>query len=180
MRLAKRQYDVKDRRLQLTLTEDLDFLPDKQCIYLNGANGYGKSGFLEKVLLPELHANDIPFLYVGQDLRTQLYCLRALLAVQGHRVGTMSEQDLIRLWIEQSKPVRIIILDEFDKYFSPYQFIFEATQSFTQTYVIVTHSGQDLIFPEMSAFGVSHLHFELETAHHPLKQIRIEQTHGRI
>jgi predicted ATPase len=180
MQIPKRHYDIQDRHLQLALTEDLDLVAKRQCIYLQGANGYGKSTFLEKVLLPQLSANAVPFVYIGQDLRTQLYCLRALLAVQGHKVGLLSEQALIRLWIGQVGPVQILILDEFDKYFSAYRFIFDATHTFVQTYVIVTHSGHDLSIPELSAFGISRLQFELTTTHQQVKHIRIVPTHGHL
>ena len=139
MKIRKGKYRLEDRNLHFDLMDDLDFTNSGNCLYFRGENGFGKTSFLEKIIIPALGVENVHYLYIGQDIRTQLYTLRALLSIQGHKVSDADEIGLLKLWINHGRSARFFILDEFDKYFPDYQFIFDWSKSFIQTYIIVTH-----------------------------------------
>ena len=90
-------YTLSDRGLQLDIEETLD-LSGQRCRYvLVGDNGTGKTSFLEKILIPALDSHRVEFLYIGQDIRYQLYTLRALLATMGLTVIGADERELLRV-----------------------------------------------------------------------------------
>ena len=139
MHIHKGKYRLEDRCLHFDLVDDLDFANNGSCFYFRGDNGFGKTSFLEKIMIPALGAAKVHYLYIGQDIRTQLYTLRALLSVQGYKVSHTDELELLKLWIRHGRSARVFILDEFDKYFPDYEFIFNWSESFIRTYIIVTH-----------------------------------------
>jgi hypothetical protein len=140
MKIRPDRYTLQDRNLNFEVVDGFDFSDDNTCFFLRGGNGFGKTSFLEKIIIPAIKAARHHFLYIGQDIRTQLYTLRALLSIQGHKVAGADEYELLKLWVEQGRSARIFILDEFDKYFPDYNFIFEWSRPFIQSYVIVTHN----------------------------------------
>jgi len=141
MQIKKGTYRLEKRGLNFNLSDELNFNNSANCFYLRGGNGFGKTSFLEKIIIPALKENKVPYLYIGQDIRTQLYTLRSLLAVQGIKVFDHDEVELLKLWINHSRSATVFILDEFDKYFPDHGFIFDWSNAFIRTYIMVTHLG---------------------------------------
>jgi ABC-type transport system involved in cytochrome c biogenesis ATPase subunit len=144
MEIQKGKYRIENRNLKFEVVENLNFHNNGGCYFLRGDNGLGKTSFLEKIIIPALKADKLSYLYIGQDIRTQLYTLRALLSTKGIKVADSDEVELLRLWIEHSQSASVLILDEFDKYFPDYSFIFDWSDAFIQTYIIVTHKIYNL------------------------------------
>ena len=140
MEVISGQFDLPERNLQFDLSCRLDLKSEDNCYFLRGENGVGKTSFLEKVIIPALDRQQIGYMYIGQDIRIQLYTLRAMLATLGHRVKGIDELEIFKIWIQHSSSARFFILDEFDKYFSQYDFIFEWSHMFIRNYIFVTHS----------------------------------------
>ena len=142
MIIEKGVYTLADRSLVLDIADGFD-LGGQTCRYiLSGENGVGKTSFLEKVLIPALQRYQVDFLYIGQDIRNQLYTLRALLATMGLSVISTDERELLRTWIVNSPSARVLIMDEFDKYFPDDDFIFQSTRGVIQSYFVVSHHEQ--------------------------------------
>ena len=141
MEIRKGKYRLDDRNLNFDIVADLNFNASGSRFYFRGGNGFGNTSILEKIIIPALKADNLPYLYIGQDIRTQLYTLRALLSIQGYKVSDTDEVELLRLWIDQGQSASVLILDEFDKYFPDYGFIFDWSDAFIRTYIIVTHLG---------------------------------------
>lgn len=175
MELKKGKYRLEERGLDFSLADDLDFKNSACCFYFRGGNGFGKTSFLEKIIIPGLKTDNVQYLYLGQDIRTQLYTLRALLSVQGFKVSDSDEAGLLRLWINNSKSATVFILDEFDKYFPDYGFIFDWSDSFIQTYIIVTHLGYRLPDAVAEKFKICNMRFELIDFEGRLKNVQIKK-----
>jgi hypothetical protein len=173
--IPKNKYQLHNRNLNFDVVDDFDFNSHSACYYFRGGNGFGKTSFLEKIVIPALEAANCQYLYIGQDIRTQLYTLRALLSVQGHRVSETDEYDLLRLWVQQGQSARIFILDEFDKYFPDYSFIFDWSKSFIQSYIIVTHQQLPPIGAAARSFASVHVRFELIDVDGHVKNVRVRK-----
>ena len=94
MQIPKGQYRIDERNLNFDIIADLDFNNSGSRFYFRGDNGFGKTSFLEKIIIPALRSDNIPYLYIGQDIRTQLYTLRALLSIQGVKVSDADEVEI--------------------------------------------------------------------------------------
>jgi hypothetical protein len=175
MELKKGNYSLEKRDLNFNLCDDLDFKNSECCFYFRGGNGFGKTSFLEKIIIPGLKTDNIPYIYIGQDIRTQLYTLRALLSVQGIKVSDNDEVGLLRLWINNSRSATVFILDEFDKYFPDYGFIFDWSDSFIRTYIIVTHLGYSRPDAVAKKFKTCNVRFELIDFDGHLKKVRVKK-----
>ena len=175
MKIQKGKYRLEDRGLHFDLIDDLDFKNNGKFFYFRGDNGFGKTSFLEKIIIPALSAENVHYLYIGQDIRTQLYTLRALLSVQGYKVSEMDEVGLLKLWVQHGQSASVFILDEFDKYFPDYQFIFEWSESFIQTYIIVTHRSRHPSDKFAQKNGICRLRFELIDFDGRLKNVRVRK-----
>ncbi len=175
MKIQKGKYRLENRNLHFDLIDDLDFKNNGSCFYFRGDNGFGKTSFLEKIIIPALGVENLHYLYIGQDIRTQLYTLKALLSVQGYKVSDMDEVALLKLWINHGRSARVFILDEFDKYFPDYQFIFDWSESFIQTYIIVTHRSHRPYDGIDQKYRVCRLRFELIEFDGRLKNVRVKK-----
>jgi hypothetical protein len=175
MQIKKRKYSLDERGLNFHLCDDLDFRNRESCFYFRGGNGFGKTSFLEKIIIPGLKNDNIQYIYIGQDIRTQLYTLRALLSVQGFKVSDNDEVGLLRLWINNSRSATVFILDEFDKYFPDYGFIFDWSDSFIRTYIIVTHLGYSRSDAVAEKFTTCNVRFELIDFDGRFKNVRIKK-----
>lgn len=175
MRVPKGSYRLQDRNLIFDVVEDFDFNNSRSCYYLRGSNGFGKTSFLEKIVIPALKAADRQYLYIGQDIRTQLYTLRALLSMQGHKISETNEYELLRIWVHQGQTAQIFILDEFDKYFPDYNFIFDWSRSFIQNYIIVTHQHFQPIHSGIGGLEAAHVRFELIGFDGRIKTVRVRK-----
>lgn len=175
MEIKRGKYSLAERNLVFDITDDLDFVNRGNCVYFRGGNGYGKTSFLEKFLIPALKTDNVNYLYIGQDIRTQLYTLRALLSIQGYKLFDTDEVELLRLWIDHSHASTVFILDEFDKYFPDYGFIFEWSASFIQTYIIVTHRGYEPLAAVDKKYGTCNVRFELMNFDGRLKNVRVKK-----
>ena len=91
MEIQKGKYRIENRNLKFDVVENLNFHNNGGCYFLRGDNGLGKTSFLEKIIIPALKANKLSYLYIGQDIRTQLYTLRALLSTKGIKVADSDE-----------------------------------------------------------------------------------------
>jgi len=169
------KYSLEERGLNFHLCDDLDFKNSACCFYFRGGNGFGKTSFLEKIIIPGLKNDNVQYIYIGQDIRTQLYTLRALLAVQGIKVSDNDEVGLLRQWINSSRSATVFILDEFDKYFPDYGFIFDWSDSFIRTYIIVTHLGYSRSDAVAEKFKTCNVRFELMDFDGRLKNVRIKK-----
>jgi hypothetical protein len=173
MELRKGKYRLDNRNLHFDMVDDLNFNNSGGCFYFRGDNGFGKTSFLEKIIIPALKADNLPYLYIGQDIRTQLYTLRALLSIQGVKVSDTDEIELLRLWINQSQSASILILDEFDKYFPDYGFIFDWSDAFIRTYIIVTHLAMNRCTAVSNNYPICNVRFELINIDGQLKNVRV-------
>ena len=173
MEIHKGKYRLENRNLNFDIVEDLNFNDSRGCFYIRGGNGFGKTTFLEKIIIPALKADNLSYLYIGQDIRTQLYTLRALLSIRGFKVSDTDEVALLRLWIHHSQSARVLILDEFDKYFPDYGFIFDWSDAFIRTYIIVTHMGMNPGEAVAKNHRISNARFELINIDGGLKHIRV-------
>ena len=174
MEIRKGKYRLDNRNLHFDMADDLNFNKSGGCFYFRGGNGFGKTSFLEKVIIPALKADNLPYLYIGQDIRTQLYTLRALLSIQGFKVSDTDEVELLRLWINQGQSASVLILDEFDKYFPDYGFIFDWSAAFIRTYIIVTHLDVNRHELVADNYRIYNLRFELINIDGHLKNIRVK------
>jgi len=175
MEIKKGNNRVEDRGLRVNLSDDCDFKNRECFLYFRGGNGFGKTSFLEKILIPGLKNDNIQYIYIGQDIRTQLYTLRALLSVQGIKVSDNDEVELLRLWINHSKSATVFILDEFDKYFPDYGFIFDWSDSFIRTYIIVTHLGYSRPDAVAEKYRTCNVRFELIDFDGRFKNVRVKK-----
>lgn len=173
MDIQKGKYRIENRNLKFEVVENLHFQNNGSCYFLRGDNGLGKTSFLEKIIIPALETDKCSYLYIGQDIRTQLYTLRALLSTKGIKVADSDEAELLRLWIEHSQSARVLILDEFDKYFPDYSFIFDWSNGFIQTYIIVTHLGRNHSEAMAKNLQFSNLRLELINIDGHLKNVRV-------
>jgi hypothetical protein len=173
MEIHRGKYRLESRNLHFDMLDDLNFNNNRDCYYFRGGNGFGKTSFIEKIIIPALKADGLPYLYIGQDIRTQLYTLRALLSVQGLKVSDTDEVELLRLWINQGQSANVLILDEFDKYFPDYGFIFDWSNTFIRTYIIVTHLGVGRPEAVADKYRICNVRFELINIDGHLKNIRV-------
>ena len=174
MRILKATYPLSERGLSLTLVQDLVIDERPNWLRLVGGNGVGKTSFLEKILIPELKSQKVPFLYLGQDLRTQLYTIKALLAVSGQDCISDDIPELLTRWMDRHRRVRIFILDEFDKYPAYTQHVYRISRDFIQTFVVVSHGDAPL--KPGAPFEPRELQFREVAGDPPLKQVHIEET----
>jgi hypothetical protein len=175
MQIQKGKYRLEDRSLHFDLMDDLDFKNNGNCFYFRGNNGFGKTSFLEKIIIPALEVENVDYLYIGQDIRTQLYTLRALLSVQGYKVADTDEVELLKLWVNHGRSARVFILDEFDKYFPDYEFVFDWSESFIQTYIIVTHRSDPSSDEIAQKYRACQVRFELIDFDGRLKNVRVKK-----
>ena len=173
MEIRKGKYHLDNRNLHFDMVNGLNFNNGGGCFYFRGGNGFGKTSFLEKVIIPALKADNLRYLYIGQDIRTQLYTLRALLSIQGFKVSDADEVELLRLWINQGQSASVLILDEFDKYFPDYGFIFDWSAGFIRTYIIVTHLAVNRREFVADNYRIYNVRFELINIDGHLKNIRV-------
>ena len=173
MQIPKGKYRIDERNLNFDIIADLDFNNSGSRFYFRGDNGFGKTSFLEKIIIPALKSDNIPYLYIGQDIRTQLYTLRALLSIQGVKVSDADEVEILRLWINQGQSARVFILDEFDKYFPDYGFIYDWSAAFIRTYIIVTHLAMNRCQVNANHYPICKVRFELINIEGHLKTVRV-------
>jgi len=173
MEIRKGKYRLENRNLNFDIVDDLNFNNSGGCFYFRGGNGFGKTSFLEKIIIPALKTDNLSYLYIGQDIRTQLYTLRALLSIQGFKVSDTDEVELLRLWIDHSQSASVLILDEFDKYFPDYGFIFDWSDAFIRTYIIVTHREMNCREAVANHHRICNARFELINIDGRLKNIRV-------
>lgn len=175
MQIQKGKYRLEDRRLHFDLIDDLDFQNNGSCFYFRGDNGFGKTSFLEKIIIPSLEAENVNYLYIGQDIRTQLYTLKAFLSVRGFKISGTDEVGLLKLWISHGRSAKLFILDEFDKYFPDYRFIFDWSESFIRTYIFVTHRRDHSPDAIARKSRVCRVRFELIDFDGRLKNVRVKK-----
>lgn len=173
MQINRGKYRIENRNLNFDIVDDLNFNTSGSRVYLRGDNGFGKSSFLEKIIIPAFKADNRSYLYIGQDIRTQFYTLRALLSTKGIKVSDTDEVELLRLWILNSQSASVLILDEFDKYFPDYGFIFDWSNAFIQTYIIVTHLDMNRCEASAKTHRTFNLRLELINIDGHLKNIRV-------
>ena len=173
MEIRRGKYRIENRNLIFDIVDDLNFNRSGSCYYFRGGNGFGKTSFLEKIIIPALKTANLSYLYIGQDIRTQFYTLRALLSTKGVKVADVNEVELLRLWIRHNQSASFLILDEFDKYFPDYGFIFDWSDAFIQTYIIVTHLGMDRHAAAAQNHRMCNVRFEMINIECRLKHIRV-------
>jgi hypothetical protein len=174
MEIHKGTYRLENRNLSFDIVADLDFNNSGGCcFYFRGNNGFGKTSFLEKIIIPALKDDNRSYLYIGQDIRTQLYTLRALLSTKGVKVSDTDEVELLRLWFRHNQSASILILDELDKYFPDYGFIFDWSEDFIRTYIIVTHLGLNCGEAVAKNHRICNVRFELIDMDAHIKHIRV-------
>ena len=175
MRILKGAYPLKNRRLRLMVSQDIEFGEMPAWLHLTGANGLGKTSFIEKILIPALVDQKSAFLYLGQDFRTQLYTLKALLAVSG-KEGVRGDDipGLLSRWVHQNRHARVFILDEFDKYPDHTRHLYRVSREFIRTYVVVSHLDQPM--KPGKPFATRTLRFNEISTKGPLLKVTIEES----
>jgi hypothetical protein len=66
-----------------------------QCYHLQGANGSGKSSFIRRALIPALVQNSVPYIYIEQQMRSQLFALMADASLKEYSDKLHTESDAI-------------------------------------------------------------------------------------
>ncbi len=173
MNIDKGTFRLENRNLKFDIDDDLNFNTSGGCFYFRGDNGFGKTSFLEKIVIPSLKTERLSYLYIGQDIRTQFYTLRALLSTKGLKVSDTDEIELLKLWFRQSQTASVLILDEFDKYFPDYGFIFDWSEAFIRTYIIVTHLDKNRCEAVAKNHRIFNVKFELINMDGHIKHIRV-------
>ena len=168
--LERGPYTLPNRDITLDWDVDLD-LSVKRIYHICGENGLGKTSFLEQVLVPALRRHQVHYLFLGQDMGTQLYTLRASLAVVGHGLGNLPETELLKLWVRQGSQARVFVLDEFDKYYPDHDFIFQASRAFIDTYVFVSHQQEVCTLDAMPEYELRRITFERTSLPHQTKRV---------
>ena len=174
MRILKGTYPLKDRQLSLTLSQNLEFGETPTWLHLTGVNGLGKTSFIEKILIPALKDRKVPFVYLGQDFRTQLYTLKAILAISGTEGVQDNISGLLSQWVHKNHQARVFILDEFDKYPDHTRQIFKISRDFIHTYFVVSHLDKP-IHPG-APFDARIIEFRECSGTGPLLQVCIEES----
>lgn len=172
VRVAKGLYALPDRKLLLEIMDDIE-LGRHEIYYIGGDNGLGKTSFLEQVLVPALQQDRVSYLYLGQDLGLQLYTLRASLAVSGVGLAHVDDAHLISLWIAHGHGAQAFLLDEFDKYYADYRFVFAESAGFIESYVMVSHACRFQAPAEFASYQVA---FELIGHDGDTKHVRVHTT----
>ena len=176
MKIEGGRYTLGDRNLVLDIEEDFDLSGQGDRFVLTGENGSGKTSFLEKIVIPALDSHGVDYLYIGQDIRYQLYTLRALLATMGLSVIGADERELLRVWIDHSPTARVLIIDEFDKYFSDCEFMFQWTKDIIQLSFTVTHQDQSMRrMASENTCRNCRVRFETTRQDGKMKRVRIHQ-----
>lgn len=175
MEIKKGTYLLENRGLNFRLVDDLNFKNRECCFYFRGGNGFGKTSFLEKIIIPTLKTDKAHYIYIGQDIRTQLYTLRALLSIQGIKVSDNDEIELLKQWINHSRSATVFILDEFDKYFPDYGFIFDWSNAFIRIYIMVTHLGYSQSDAVAEKYRTCNVRFDLIDFDGHIKNIRVKK-----
>ena len=173
MEIPRGEYAVPDRHLVLEVADDLHLAEDRVIYYLCGDNGLGKTTFVEKVLIPALAENEIEFLYLGQDIGLQFYTLRASLAVAGHGLAGFDETALLRLWMHEGRTAQVFLVDEFDKYHPDYGSLLKDNAGFVQTFVVVSHSGQENLQPLLDDYEICRVPFSLRSVNDETKRVQV-------
>ena len=173
MRVEQGYYPVKAQGLEFELCEGLELLTQPACFFLQGQNGIGKTTFLERVLLPALDDAAVSYLYLGQDLRLQLFTLKALMAVKGARQADTDMRTLIKHWIEQSASARVLLMDEFDKYFEDYRFIFRWCTAAVRAFFIVSHRPLSQALVPDDSYATTVLSFSKGGTTASLQQVQV-------
>ena len=176
MKIDGGTFSLPDRNLVLDIQDGFD-LSGPSCRYvLTGDNGSGKTSFLEKILIPALDRHRVDFLYIGQDIRNQLYTLRALLATMGLTVIGSDERELLRVWANHSPTARVLVMDEFDKYFSDCEFMFQWTKDLIHFSFVVTHHDHwSDRHDSQSAGRICRVRFEQIGQQGELKKVAVRQ-----
>ena len=52
MEIHKGKYRLENRNLNFDIVDDLNFNTSGDCFYFRGGNGFGKTSFLEKIIIP--------------------------------------------------------------------------------------------------------------------------------
>jgi hypothetical protein len=175
MKIPSGEYLIGERNLQLHLSDDLDLSPGAGCVFLKGGNGLGKTTFLEKIVVPALASCGAPYVFLGQDIRTQIYTLKALLAVVGQKGLEAGEAEIFRRFLACSRSARIVLLDEFDKYFPEYPTLFDWPDSSPRSYLIVSHADSERLPAAEGSLPVQRLRFEPIGVDGPLKKVRVQR-----
>ena len=173
MKIKQGRYPAKARGLEFELCADLALFRSPASFLLQGPNGIGKTTFLETVLLPAFDDAGVPYLYLGQDLRLQLFTLKALMAIKGSRQADGDMRAVIKHWIKQSPAARVLLMDEFDKYFEDYRFIFRWCGIAVQAFFIVSHRPLTQALAPEDAVATSVLSFKKGKANVPLQQVQV-------
>ena len=65
MEIHRGKYRLTDRNLNFDMVDGLNFNTSGGCFYLRGGNGFGKTSFLEKIVIPALKAVKLSYLYIA-------------------------------------------------------------------------------------------------------------------
>ena len=87
----------------------------------------------------------------------------------------LDDANLIRLWLAAGQGAQALLLDEFDKYYPDYRFIFQESADSVQTYVLVSHADQCARQAPEEGFKQYQLNFTLLDGDGPTKRVRVEQ-----
>jgi hypothetical protein len=175
MTLIANSHRAESRGLTFDLGEGIDFTTRRTCFVLRGDNGVGKTSFLEKVLVPALTADKVPFLYLAQDLSAQMLTLKALVALRGHKTARGDDVATIAAWIAGSRNARVFILDEFDKYAPGSHFIYNRSAGFINTYIVVSHLASERTPPLPVGFKVCQIDFATTAVVDTARQIAVSK-----
>ncbi|HON32055.1 MAG TPA: hypothetical protein PLE41_00690 [Candidatus Syntrophosphaera thermopropionivorans] len=147
IRLESGTYPIWDD-FSLELTSDLTF-SSVALYYLHGANGSGKSSFIERLLIPSLrNQKDIFLLYFEQQMHFQIQAVKAYASIMPPRKEIHNEMDTVdyllnNLLFNYSQEPRpcFIVMDE-----SPYELkIYEFIKQYIPDYCLIYSAHSELL-----------------------------------
>ncbi len=145
---------------RLELSQTIELYAGK-IYHLQGSNGSGKSSFIRKCLIPALKTKGIPYIYLEQQMRAQIFALMADAALSEYKSPLQTEADAIEYLLfkaEQNRAVNslalVCICDESAYSQRVYQVLSEKGWDFAM--LIVAHDHPD--FEEVTEWQTKLLH----------------------
>lgn len=153
---------------ELELVADLEFKSGK-VYHLDGRNGSGKSSFIRKCLLPRIMEKRIGYLYLEQQMHTQLSAIKANAALANYPESIHSEAEAVDYLLydlekchRKAEQACFVIWDESEYYPQVYAFL----QAKNIEFVLLLVNHNQIVLP----CPISILRLELQT----LSKTRLE------
>jgi len=158
--LPKGKISLLERLLNFDIQEEIEFNFNNTIYIFEGNNGSGKTTFVEKVLIPLLIKNNIPYSYLGQDVNFQKNTIKSSLAILNFRLKKQETIPMYKEWFEKMSTNKVLIVDEFDKHYSLSDFKQDLKY---MAYFIITHAYNKTNIINKNGYAIKKLIFKEES-----------------